>query len=281
MAIKNVDIDFFTQTWIWKTAVILERFLPLWVVLAIITGLFFGYYIPHLDWLESYITLFVIIILYPMMINVRIEHFTKALRNIKFLAAAWFISFVISPLIGVLWVHLIFKDSDPYLKVGFVLVTIMPCGALIASWTGYARGSVESALVIVGSGLLLSILMVPLWLYFFANMYVKIEVTLVIKKLGLVVILPLLAGLLSRRLLIRRYGVENYIRLAPILPSISICAMIAILICIMAMNSKTILSSHQALLLIIVGLITLYPLLFVVALAFGKLTRLDYSDTFT
>ena len=278
MALKKVDISFLTQSWIGKTAVILERFLPLWVALAIVIGLVSGYYLPHSDWVNRLVTVFVITILYPMMINIRIKDFTKAVRNIKLLASAWFISFVLSPLMGVLWGHIIFKNSDAYITVGFVLVTIMPCGALMASWTGYARGSVESAVAIIGSSLLLSIIMVPLWLYIFANTYINIDLRLILQKLGLVIILPLLGGQLTRTGLVREYGVKNYQRLVPILPSLSLCGMICTLVCTMIANSKIILSSREALPLIVVGLLTLYPLLFLLALAFGRIAHLPYSD---
>jgi len=84
--------------------------------------------------------------LYPMMINFRLENATKALRNPKVVLAALAINFVISPPLAALFAHLFFSGGDPYLIAGFILKVTVAGSGMVAAWTGFAKGRVEMAL---------------------------------------------------------------------------------------------------------------------------------------
>ncbi len=98
-----------------------------------------------------------------MMINLRVEDIVKVVRKPKPIFLAIFMNFLISPSLAFLWAHLLFQNA-PYLATGFILKIAVPCSGMVAAWTGYARGRVETALIIVALSLILAIFFVPFWM---------------------------------------------------------------------------------------------------------------------
>lgn len=134
-----------------------RKYLPLWVGLSIFSALSVGYYVPGVKALKPAIPFLLIVMLYPMMINLRVEEIGKALRNPKVIGLALLMNFVLTPILGALWAHMLFKGTDSYLPVGFILKVTVPCSGMVAAWTGYAEGRIESALIIVALSLFLAI----------------------------------------------------------------------------------------------------------------------------
>ncbi len=216
--------------------------------------------------------------LYPMMINFRIENAAKALRNPKVVLAALAINFVISPPLAALFAWLFFKGSDPYLIAGFILKVTVAGSGMVAAWTGFAKGRVETALSIVAAGLILIIVAVPLWMVVLAGAYVPVNVGLMVKQLALVVILPLVAGVLTRYFILRRYGQATYRKILPALPALSSLGMYAIVFIAVGMQARNILTQPEIILLLIPAIAVLYSLLFLIALSYAKIAGLDYED---
>jgi len=149
---------------------------------------------------------------------------------------------------------------------------------MVAAWTGYAKGRVESALIIVALSLLLSIFLVPLWMALLARVYVRVSFWLIFQKILLIVVIPLIAGVATRRYLTSRWGMERYLKMLPLFPAVSTCGMLLMVFSIMALEARMIVGHLSYLGLVIAGIITLYPLLFVLAMLYSKVSRLDYGD---
>ena len=158
-----------------KFAELIRKYLPLWVALDIALALIIGYYFPEVKAAKAAIPFFLFVMLYPMMITLRVEHIGKAFKSPKLLIMAVGMNFLITPLLGALWAYLIFRNADPYLTTGFILKVVVPCSGMVAAWTGYAKGKVESALVIVAVSLILAIFLVPVWMMALAGTYVPID----------------------------------------------------------------------------------------------------------
>ena len=121
--------------------------------------------------------------LYPMMINLRVEDIGKALKDWKLFSVAVFMNFLLTPLLGALWTHVLFSHADPYLATGFILKVTVPCSGMVAAWTGYAKGKVESALIVVALSMILAIFLVPFWMWTLAGMYVVINPWMIFQKM--------------------------------------------------------------------------------------------------
>jgi len=181
----------------------LSKYLPAWVGFDLALALAVGWVWPDVAWLERLIPLFLLVMLYPMMINLRVEAIGRALKSPRLLLAAVAMNFVLTPLMGFAWAEMFFRETDSYLISGFILKTLVPDSGMVAAWTGYARGRVESALVIVAVSLLLSVVLVPVWMWALAGAYVTINPLVILKNMLLIVVLPLAAGRITRKGLIR------------------------------------------------------------------------------
>lgn len=257
----------------------MRKYLPLWVILAISLGLLVGYYTDGAETFKPVIPFLLFVMLYPMMINLRVEDIARALKDPKLFLIAIIMNFLLTPLLGALWTRVLFHQADPYLAVGFILKVTVPCSGMVAAWTGYAKGQVESALVIVALSLILSIFLVPFWMWALAGIYVLISPYMIFKTMLLIVVLPLLAGLPTRRLLVRKYGQKGYkMRVAPYFPAVSTCGMLTMVFIIISSQAKLIVANPHWMFLIVVGIATLYSLLFVLAVFCSRLLRMEYGN---
>ena len=237
--------------------------------LSITLALFTGYNIQGVKVLKSAIPFLLFVMLYPMMINLRVEDIGRALKDWKLFSMAVFMNFLLAPLLGALWTHVLFRHADPYLATGFILKVTVPCSGMVAAWTGYARGKVESALIIVALSLILAIFLVPFWMWTLAGAYVVINPWMIFQKM-----------LFTRRILTRKYGPKIYKqRIAPYFPAISSCGMLFMVFIIISTQAKLIVANFQWMLLVIIGIGTLYPLLFGLAILFCKLAHMDHGNS--
>lgn len=257
---------------------IMRKYLPLWVALTISLALWLGSHQPSLQQLKPATPFLLFIMLYPMMINLRVEDIAKAAKDVKLVLVAVLMNFLLTPILGALWAHFLFGHADPYLAAGFILKVTVPCSGMVAAWTGYAKGRVESALIIVALSLLLAIVMVPFWMWALAGAYVKVAPLMIFQKMLFIVVLPLLAGLVTRKVLVRKYGPERYKKnIAPYFPVVSTSGMLAMVFIIIATQANLIMGNFQWMLLVIAGIATLYPVLFALAIFTCKLLGIGHG----
>jgi len=259
---------------------VMHKYLPLWVAISISLALFIGYRSPQsVKGLKPAIPFLLFVMLYPMMINLRVEDIGKALKDWKLFFVAVLMNFLLTPILGTLWTRILFSQADPYLAAGFILKVTAPCSGMVAAWTGYAKGKVESALIVVALSMILAIFLVPFWMWALAGMYVEIDPWMIFKKMLLIVVLPLAAGLVTRKMLVKKYGPKQYKqRIAPYFPAISTCGMLLMVFIIISTQAVLIVGNFHWMLLIILGIGTLYPLLFGLAILFCKLMHMDHGN---
>ncbi len=257
---------------------IISKYLPIWVAVSISFALIVGCYFPEkVSIFKPFIPLYLFIMLYPMMINLRIEDIIKVARKPKPIFLAIFMNFLISPLLAFLWTHLLFQ-STPYLAAGFILKIVVPCSGMVAAWTGYARGRVETALIIVALSLILAIFFIPFWMWILARIYIQIDPFMIFQKLILIVILPLIAGIATRKLLIHKVGMEGYRQIAQRFPAISTCGMLIMVFIIISTQASLIVPNFHYVLLVVFGIAILYPLNSLLVVLLSKILRFDYGD---
>lgn len=258
---------------------LMRKYLPVWVACSISLTLLLGYKAPGVHALKPAILFLLFIMLYPMMINLRVEDIGKVLKDWKLFSVAVLMNFLLTPLLGALWTYVLFSHADPYLAAGFILKVTVPCSGMVAAWTGYAKGKVESALVVVALSMVLAIFLVPFWMWTLAGMYVAIDPWMIFQKMLLIVVLPLAAGLGTRKILVRKYGPKNYKqRVAPYFPAISTCGMLFMVFIIISTQAELIMGNFQWMLLVIIGIGTLHPILFGLAILFCKLAHMDHGN---
>jgi ACR3 family arsenite transporter len=252
--------------------------LILLIILSIVAGVAFGWLFPaQAKGLKAYTTVALFIMLYPMMIGLRIEEVGKATTNLKLISLSMLFNFVLSPLLAAGLAYL-FLHTRPDFAVGLILTGTVPCAGMVAGWTGYAHGNVALALVIVALSLLFSIIMIPIWMPVLAGVYVQIDAWAMFKDILIAVVVPLILGDLTRRLIIRLKGVETFKQVSPILPGTSMLGMYMIVFISMAMEANNVIKHPQYFLIVLVPLALLYTIMFSGSVLFSKLARFPYED---
>jgi ACR3 family arsenite transporter len=260
----------------------LNSWMLLYVVLAIAAGLALGH--PRAAWIQAHqvglsqlTTLAVFLIIYPMMVNLRIEALLQAGKNIKGLLLAMAFNFVWAPLLGLALARIFLNDH--LLALGFLLVMVVPCASMSIGYTGLAKGNLELATVIVALSFLLAIVAVPLWMTLFAAQYhFALPMRDMLQTILEVLIAPMILGYLTRLALVRWAGPKHFQALQPLFPALSLLAMYGIIFTIFFGKATMIATHWQMVLLLLVpnGLFIAITLLAVTWL--NRRLGLSYED---
>ena len=234
----------------------LNKWMLLYVLLAIGIGLALGY--PSAVWTQAnqslvstLTTAAVFFVIYPMMVNLKIESLVKAGKNLKGLALAMIYNFVWTPLIGFVLAY--FFLHDPLIALGFLLVMVVPCSSMAVGYTGLSGANVELSTVAVALSFVVAVFSVPFWMTLFASHYaVPIPVREMVTTILTVLIAPMILGYLTRRFLVRRIGEKKFQQYQPFFPSISLLSMFGIIFLIFFGKAAMILTRWQVVALLMV-----------------------------
>ncbi len=260
----------------------LNKWMLLYVVLAMVAGLALGY--PSSAWaranqsgLSTLTTVAVFFIIYPMMVNLKLESLLQAGKNLKGLALALFFNFIWAPVVGQLLARTFLTNS--LLALGFMLVMVVPCSSMSIGYTGLSKGNVELATVSVALSFVLAVVAVPLWMSGFAAQYqAPIPLQDMITSILTVLIAPMLLGYLTRLGLVRWLGHERFQRIHPLFPALSLLAMYGIVFLIFFSKASMIADKWQTVLLLLVPNAIFIALTLAVVTWVNKRVGLSYED---
>lgn len=244
----------------------LIKLVPISIVIALVVGYFF-----EMSFLKVTVNYILFLMIYPMMINLNALDVFKTFKAPKKILIAVFINFIISPAIAITLSKLFFA-SKPELAIGLILLSLLPTSGMTASWTGLAGGNLKLSLAIMSSNLLLSIVALPLYLSFIDTGDVVIKTSLVFISLIKIVVLPLILGDITRRLIIKFKGNEGYKKMKPSFGGISSMGVILIIFVAVSLKSKMILQNLDLALYSVIPLSIYYLLLITISNEIGKRT---------
>lgn len=247
----------------------LSKRLALLIPLAMIAGLGAGL-VFNVKWLQALVLPMTMLMVYPMLVNFRVRE-AFDLTDSRALVLALALDFVALPLLAWALARLFFADT-PGLYVGMVLAGLFPTSGMTISWTGFAKGNVAAAVKMTVIGLIAASLLAPVYLRVLAGAVVPVDMLEVLRTVIFVVGVPLIAGTLTRSLLVRRFGEQRFrARIAPVFPGISSIGVIAIVFIAIALKAQMIVRDPALLARILVPLLVFYGLNYAFSTVTGRL----------
>jgi ACR3 family arsenite efflux pump ArsB len=233
-------------------------------------GFLFGLYYET-AFLKNLIVPFTFLMVYPMMVTLKIKKVFEA-GDTKAQLLTQIINFLIIPFIA-FGIGKIFFYDRPYMALGLLLAALVPTSGMTISWTGFAKGNIEAAVKMTVIGLTFGSLATPFYIQFLMGTHVEVNIVNVMKQIGFVVFLPMVAGYITQQLLIKKYGQKGFQqKCAPKFPLLSTIGVLGIVFIVIAVKARTIASSPYLLLYIFLPLIFLYSINYVLSTFVGKAT---------
>src|SRR6056297_518464 len=209
------------------------------------------------------------LMIYPMMINIDLREVLNLRGHAKPVGLSLVVNFVVAPLVAVGLARIFFAGNPAY-AVGLYFIALIPTSGMTASWTGLADGDLETALVAMAVNLLAAVAVLPAYLSVLVPASVAFDPTALYRQLAQVVAVPMIAGNLTRRVLLRRYGSDGFEKLKPTFGGLSSVGVMLIVFIAMTMRSQSILADPVASASTIVPLVVFYAVILVVGAGLGQ-----------
>ncbi len=249
--------------------VMLQKKLVVVIPIVMMLGFWFGLQLD-VSFLKGGIMPLTFLMVYPMMVTLQLKKVIEG-GDSKVQIVSQFINFAITPLIAY-GLGLLFFRENTYLALGLLLTGLLPTSGMTISWTGMAKGNMAAAVKMTVIGLLLGSLLTPIYIKALMGASVAINIISIFIQVAIIVILPLILGNITQRLLIFKYGMAHYQeKLKKKFPPISTLGVIGIVFVAMALKAKSIMHNPKALLIIFVPLLLLYIINFIISTIVGKM----------
>ncbi len=273
-----------------------ERYLTLWVGLCIITGLVLGNLTPELfqyfaaleyAHVNLLVALFIWVMIYPMMIQVDFSSIKDIGKKPKGLILTLVINWLVKPFtmaaLGWLFFRVIFVDMvDPKTATeyiaGMILLGVAPCTAMVFVWSQLTKGDANYTLVQVSvNDLIMIFAFAPLTAFLLGVSDVVVPWDTLLLSVLLYVLIPLVAGVLTRKVLDSATNHDRLNHFLHTLKPVSITGLLATVVLLFGFQAETIMANPLAIVLIAIPLLIQTYGIFALAYLSAKAMQLPHN----